>query len=575
MSEPEASTSRRKTPSEASEFEREQLRFLLSGNDVSATLAAVNPSLAWLPILKQMQVVTADGELAGWIERNFSDEQAVRDVVANIHFFGLETARILEHSLNRHAGDLRPLLLKSWQLIIRSMKVWNRNILQNEWFEVVPRIKSGGYSSELLERIAVTLRPKLRVEKRLSLHGEVPERAAEPSDLMSLRYEVADGVSADQVLKAWPADASVKANYEVLSQLTLALRAALADATDDGVEVDEYYSASDRDVPSVAEHEQNRYRSGFQAIVRVMVEIWLRLAKTSPSYAILFVQQWRQSGFRLMRRLALFACTDPIVPAELGADILTEIPSSELFLSQSSVEVHQLIRARWRDFASDKREAILNRLSEGPPRQPFREGADIDRAIDRRRFDILAEMERNGLEIGQKAEALLKDIRAREPNWALRPAEQAGFGVWHEGARAVVSDARKLDGIPDDALVLEAKRITATPRILDGDVWQALCSSDPDRALRGLEISAARGDLPIDLWQQFLWGRSEYSKPDVEKRVAELIARWPQESFEKIIEPASSWLELHAQTLNDSHVWQVWDRIADATLETAEEAADG
>jgi hypothetical protein len=42
---------RKKTPSEASEFEREQLRFLLSGDDVAATLASVNPSLAWLPVL--------------------------------------------------------------------------------------------------------------------------------------------------------------------------------------------------------------------------------------------------------------------------------------------------------------------------------------------------------------------------------------------------------------------------------------------------------------------------------------------------------------------------------------------
>jgi hypothetical protein len=88
MTESQAPASRRKTPGEASEFEREQLRFFLSSGDVATTLAALNPSLSWLPILRQMQVVGADDELAGWIERNFEDEQTVRDVVANIHFFG-------------------------------------------------------------------------------------------------------------------------------------------------------------------------------------------------------------------------------------------------------------------------------------------------------------------------------------------------------------------------------------------------------------------------------------------------------------------------------------------------------
>jgi hypothetical protein len=299
MTESQTPASRGKTPSEASEFEREQLRFLLSNGDVATTLADLNPSLAWLPILREMQVVGADDELAGWIERNFEDEQAVRDVIANIHLFRVETAHILEDSLGRHAKDLPPILFKSWRFIIRTMKTWNRRVLQNEWFEVAPRIKRGERSSDLLERVADIIRPKLRVEKRLSLYGEAPAHAAEPSDLMSLRYQVADGVSADIVLAAWPKDADAQADQELLSQLTSALGAALADATDAGVESDGQYGVSDRDVPSVAQHKQNRYRSGFQAIVRVIAEVWLRLARKSTPKAVDFIERWRHSHFDL------------------------------------------------------------------------------------------------------------------------------------------------------------------------------------------------------------------------------------------------------------------------------------
>src|SRR5713101_2994765 len=82
----------KKTPADATPFEREQLRFFLSGGDLAATLSEVNPSLAWLPVLSEMKLIQSETQLIAWIERNFGDADAVRDVVANIHFFGPETA---------------------------------------------------------------------------------------------------------------------------------------------------------------------------------------------------------------------------------------------------------------------------------------------------------------------------------------------------------------------------------------------------------------------------------------------------------------------------------------------------
>src|SRR5690348_2138934 len=92
----ESKVVRKKTPKDASDFEREQLRFFLSSEDLAATLANVNPSLAWLPLLSEMKLIQDERQLIAWVERNFSDTDAVRDVVENLHFFGPETARLLE-----------------------------------------------------------------------------------------------------------------------------------------------------------------------------------------------------------------------------------------------------------------------------------------------------------------------------------------------------------------------------------------------------------------------------------------------------------------------------------------------
>jgi hypothetical protein len=100
-------TPRKKTPADVSAFEREQLRFFLSGDDLAATLSEVNPSLAWLPVLSEMKLIQSETQLIEWIERNFGDADAVRDVVANIHFFGPETANFLEYRLNAQARICR------------------------------------------------------------------------------------------------------------------------------------------------------------------------------------------------------------------------------------------------------------------------------------------------------------------------------------------------------------------------------------------------------------------------------------------------------------------------------------
>ena len=61
-------SNRKKTPRDASEFEREQLKFFLTRDDLSATLAELNPSIAWLPWLAEMKLLQQDTQLAPWIE---------------------------------------------------------------------------------------------------------------------------------------------------------------------------------------------------------------------------------------------------------------------------------------------------------------------------------------------------------------------------------------------------------------------------------------------------------------------------------------------------------------------------
>jgi hypothetical protein len=566
---------RKKTPADASEFEREQLRYFLSGDDLSATLATVNPSLAWLPWLSQMKLIQSEAQLIDWIQRNFADVDAVRDVVANLQYFTQETANFLEYRFNQQAESLSSLLRNSWALIIRHMRNSKKGVVLNEWFDIAPQLKRGEHGDVLLERLAQALRPTVNIKKRLSWYDKEEKTPERSSDLMSIDYEVEDGISSSDVLAAWSETLSPETDGRLLDQLTLALSAALSDATEAGVESNESYSTSDTDVPSVAKHGQNEYRSGFQVIVRVMAELWTRLARKSPSMAVEFTKRWYLSPYRLMRRMAMFAATNAAVPASVAANMLLNLPLGEVFLTSSSVEVHRLIRARWNEIDSDKQASIVLRILEGPPREWFREGAEIDRHVDRTRFELLGDMEREGLPIGERAATLLNQIRSRWPQWVPKPAEQAGFQVWHEsGPRDTPGQPDKLKDVPDDRLVAEAKKIAAAADFMDNDRWQALCLGEPDRALRGLAAAASASDWPPSMWEQLLWSRTAYTEPETEKLIAQLLLDWPADSFAKISSAASSWLGEHVKTLPEALLWPLWDKSAEYSMVESVEEGD-
>lgn len=560
----------KKTPKDTTEFEREQLRFFLENDDVAVVLAQFNPSLAWLPLLAELKLIDAKTYLGHWIEMNFAEVEAIREVAANIRFFETnpDTAGILAFRLNRTEG-LSTLLRTCWLLIIRHLQTVKRGLLQNEWFEIESRIKRGEHSHELLERLADVLRPKIRVGKYFSLRPEdveyVPER---PTDLISIKFEVDDNLTEEAVLSAWPKDLPTDIYETLLGLLASELSSALKEATEAGVENDLGYSLSDADVPSVALSPQNAYRKGFLPIVRVIAELWIQLAQIDTPRALHFVTLWKDSQFRLIRRLAVFAATDASVPAYMAVQVLITLPASELFLTNSSVEVYRLIDARWSDFPPQAQRDIEKHIAKGPSPSWFLEKQE--EMVDYCRFELLGHLERNGVLISVDAQAKLNDIRNRWPDWELRPKERAGSHFWHEDPTYVVDNGTKLREVSDDELISEAKKAADKSSFLGWDSWQGFCQADPARALRGLESQASVGEWPISAWRPFLWVAPRIQDGDASTRIAQLMREFPQDSFNEIVVEASWWLKETAATLNENLMWSLWDRIAEVSLQKQE-----
>jgi hypothetical protein len=552
---------KKRTPAAATEFEREQLRFFLKDEDISGLLKDVNPSLAWLPVLGELKLITRDTHLAPWIEQYFSTSDAVREVVANLHFFGIETVNFMELFLQRTEG-LSPVLMKCWQLIIRHIRSIGRNTARSDWFDIRVRLKRGECSPDLLARLMDALRPRLRIGKRLSLYGiDAPETPQSPLDLMSIEYEVEDNITGEEVLSVWPEGSAPEADERLLKLLTNTLYGALEDAIDAGVEGEGRYGISDSNIPSIASHEQNAYHSGFLPIVRTIADLWTRLARKDSRLALQVLQMWRETSFRLFRRLALFAAADSIIPAEIAADILLSLPQDELFLAGASVEVHRLIQRRWSEFSSEKQQAVETRATDGPSEEAFRDDADKEVIIDHCRLNLLSAIERTNVELNDYAKEVLADIRQRHPQWTPHPEERAGFHIWRESRGGIVHDSTRLDGVPDDQLIAKATEEISDTNFTSGSSWDTLCRDDPERAFRGLKASANQGVWPAWAWRGILWTKREPGTIDLVRDIAEYLLKWPVEQFGEILDSAAWWLNEHAAMIEGNRLWELWDFI--------------
>lgn len=556
-------TPKKVTPSDVSELEREQLRFLLSGSDMAEALVELNPSLSWLPTLYEMNLLKSDAAVAVWVEQNFDSTDAVREVVANIRFFREESANILEYRLDRRRNELSPLLVKCWQLIIRHIRNARHDFPHREWFEILPRLKKGEHSTELLERFVKIVTPRLRVQKRFGWYnGEEEREIKEPSDLMTIRYEVDEGVNEQEFFSAWSDNVSEATEQRLVLMLSHALANVLSDAIDVGIEHDRGLSLSDTDVPSVAAHDQNAYKHGLLTIVRITVELWARLAKRNSQMAEAIYEEWKSAPFRLARRMALFAATDPHIPASEAANLLLFLPLGELFLTHSSVEVHRLVRQRWHEFTDDKRARIEARVIEGPPSDWFREGADLQRALDHYRFDLLSDFERSTVPLGRPAAQLLEEIRQRHPTWQATEPERDGFLFWHSGVRSISGDKAKLENVAPEELVSVALKARSEEDFLEGDAWEAFAQSDPAKAFEGIEHARAENKWDQGVWRPFLWSANKIADVPTLNRIAKLLAEWPSAApFDETCIGAAWWLDEVADTLDDQILWSAWDLI--------------
>jgi hypothetical protein len=501
---------------------------------------------------------------------------------AALSSFDEQSTWIIERAMKLERASLAPIQQTAWRLMLRSKRTDAERQLDERWFWVASRIKAGDAGFAARRIVAKVLRPRLVIEKAFRWGDDPAERSAPETlnSLFHLDFKAEQHPRPEEIVAIWPKTEG--ADLALFRTLDRTLVDALEDAEDVGFLTG--WDRSDDDVPSIAAHPQNSYHSGFYPLVRVLADLWDRIAQQNPQAVIPSAIEWSQSRFRLLRRLALFAMNNSVFTPKQAADNVISLAPQFFWLGGAQVEIMRLVLTRWMEFDEPDRMNIEARLCAGIPRELLRDDiadehwlAIRDSTIYRR----LARFSASGLSLSQDGVALLADLADRHPQWQPSPGDRDDFHSWHESRSGPDGHPELLMKVKDSDLVQQAFRLQHERCLEEEDVWRMFCAIEPDRALRGLAHEAESRRWQQEAWQGFMWEAPAKGDAKFQFNLADLVLKMPDDPLRQLLGSATSWLRKNREILSNEAIQggacflKLWDRFGEITYNVEAEVAPG
>ena len=355
-------------PKSADESEIAEVANLLSHGDADRLLGEISPDASWFPFLRKLNVFKNGNASGGpWIASRLGDPGMVRECAS-----APPSDRAWDYITQTLADATRQPTVEfrtAWRWINRARlaqhEEW-RIRLAYIWNEAGAGEDDYGFRLRVIERTV----PRLRVSRafRWAPDNQPDDQPVTACSLVRVDFEVSHPLKPTEVLDALPKDVAIE--RRLLVGLCRALENVLDEAADVGFVGG--FDQSSRDVPSIADHEQNRDRGDFLPMVRLIAEIWARLVDHDADQARTIAIGWRASEFALFQRFHLYAMANPSAfePSE-AVDSLLNLDDEKFWSIELRREAMQLMAERWSSFPAEASERVSARILAGPSRSMF------------------------------------------------------------------------------------------------------------------------------------------------------------------------------------------------------------
>jgi hypothetical protein len=556
----------------------EEAVMLLAHGDASQLLGELSPHSDWLVELEKRRVFDRQRASPGaWIASRIDDPEMIR---ACAQLQQLDDQWLIQNAIATGDANLSAVRKAAWRLLLKTKSLRNRPNFQAPWYEAARRLKGGEVDHSTRMLIAEAVKPSLSVRRPIALPGisGVTDHPETIDRLLWIEFGTPDYIPIAEVLAALPQE--VQHEAALIRTLSRTLVEVLDEAADVG-----FFSGHDRasdDVPSVAEHPQNEYHTGFLPIIRFLAQLWTRLAEKNIQEARALSLAWSDTNFLLLTRLHLYTLASGAVFApEEAARLVCSLDDRAFWKSGAQVEIMRLLTSRWGEFSDADRGDLEHRICRGMPRGIFdaealddSKWASVNDGAVFRRLKRIAAV---GGGLSQETLATIASISERHPQWVGSPGDRDDFPVW---VGSVFSgphgDPTLLSGIADNRLVREATRIQSEQYFAQGDLWIIFCRSDPERALRGLLADSEMGHWDTKAWEGLLLAAQQQGQSQLQQELADALLLAPSTAAAPFVSAAVMWLQQRREMLSDrdetgdSKALRLWDKLADLVFAAEE-----
>lgn len=335
--------------------------------------------------------------------------------------------------------------------------------------------------------------------------GEKSSDRSEPSlsDLVRLSLGV-DWDCASDILK------SLNALDEKAGRILEIASAALCSSLHRAVDLDMVigiHDTSDYSVPSIEDHEQNKYHGGMLSLVRALMNALPIALEQNRTHTRALVAQWVTWPGRLGTRIQLEAMRNPeAYSADEALQAILDLDATTFWLIRR--EVALALRDRAAEATAKLRDEVEKRIWTSDDAfyalYPLKEGQTDWRSHGR---DSVVWLRLKMLEIAgvlsNKGREELTAIITRHSYLDREVEDRDFFGSYSSGVRTIIGESAPIaEAAPEERLDIAAE-YSRSPDIERQLGWSSYCNSSPEGAFEAL-AAAELTPQNITLWGELL-----------------------------------------------------------------------
>ena len=279
------------------------------------------------------------------------------------------------------------------------------------------------------------------------------------------------------------------------------------------------------------------------------------MVKVHPSLVKVDMALWPKEDPFFFNKLHLYAWTfDVLFSGNEVGDGLLSLSDKAFWEEDYRRELLHLLKRRWHELSSDKRELVERRLVNGRAKYHRESEEDFEqrRAIGSAR--VLGWLKNQGCELGGGTLDALSDLRSADPRWCPewdKTADESRKGRLVSVSMEVDSDPSIIIDAPISQIISLARQHTgrAFPEPYNRSPFNGLVEQRPVRAVAALTHEARQGDYPAGFWRSALWMWPDETRHRLSWLFGARLARLPSEIVVELGHDVFSWLRKHLPKL--------------------------